>query len=290
MDVRQLAPALLAIGDLFERSNGLLNGTKAHVSVRVTATERGSFVVSLEFWQTVAEHVRALLSPEHIATVDVIVTSLLGKVTGVLGVIKLIKVFRGRRIKRRRVLESGNVEIEMPDGSTAETTEEAIRLYEDRKIREDAADSVKPLEAEGIDTLEVRRGRETLETVQKNEREAFVAAAEKPDYKTLEPTVKSSAQRAVEIVKPSFADDLVWTVSGGEGERFTAKMVDETFQGQIERGEVYFKKGDVAIVEVATRSWIVDGKVHSEHEITRVHRFEHSDGEQLILSEGQAQE
>ena len=84
-------------------------------------------------------------------------TSLFGKATGIIGVYKLIKLFKGKRIKRKRALQNGNVEIELPDGSTAETKEEAIKLYESRKIREDAADSVKPLESEGIDTFEVRR-------------------------------------------------------------------------------------------------------------------------------------
>jgi hypothetical protein len=283
MDVRQLAPALLAIGDLFERSNTLLNRDRAHVSVRVVATEKGSFVVGLEFWQTIAEHVRALLTHENIIAVDKIITSLFGKAAGLLSVFKLIKLYKGKRIKRLRTLTNGNVEIELPDGTSAEVQKETLELYEDRRVREDAAQSVKPVESEGVDTFEIARNGERLEVVTKPEAEGFRKAAEGPEKRTEEPTLESSAPRIVEIVKPSFADDLVWTVSAGEGERFTAKMADKEFQARVDKGDVFFRKGDVAIMEIATRSWVVDGRVHSEHEIVKVKSFEHGIGEQLEL-------
>jgi hypothetical protein len=288
MDVRQLAPALLALGDLFERSNSILNGDKAHVSVRVSTIAKGSFLVHLEFWQTIGDHVRSLLTGDTLATADKIVGSLFTKAAGVLSVIKLIKLFKGKRIKRRSVLKNGNVEIELPDGTIGEATEDAIKLYEDSKIRENAAQTVKPLDYEGIDKVEIRRGEDAIEEIAKSEADSFKVAAEKPDYKSLEPALTSTAARAIEIVKPSFAEDLVWTVSGGEGERFTAKMADPEFNERVNRGEIFFKKGDIAIVEVATKSWFVEGRVHSEHEITHVRRFEHAGSEQLTLQNAKA--
>jgi hypothetical protein len=48
MDVRDLAPALMAIGDLFSVANELLNGTGAEVRVNVQSDfRRGSFEINL---------------------------------------------------------------------------------------------------------------------------------------------------------------------------------------------------------------------------------------------------
>ena len=47
MDVRDLAPALIALGQSFERANALLNGDKASVSLRIRATQPGSFEIVL---------------------------------------------------------------------------------------------------------------------------------------------------------------------------------------------------------------------------------------------------
>lgn len=285
MDIRQLAPALLAVGDLFERANNLLNENRAHISVRVAAVEHGSFVLHLDLWQTVFEQVKTLFSLENISTISDLVDNLFGKAAGVVGVFELIRLLRGKKAKRRRTLQNGNVELELPDGSRAEASPKTLDLYEDQRIRQDAAEAVKPVQSEGIDSFEVRRSGQVIERVEKPDVPNFQQAAEKPDYRDADPAIASSAKRAVEIIKPSFADDLVWTVSGGEGERFTAKMADPNFQERVDRGEVFFKKGDLAIVEVATKSWVVDGKLRSEHEITEVYRFEHRDGQQLGLPE-----
>src|SRR3954469_17506894 len=47
MPVRDLAPALLALGDLFSLSSGLLYPQLSPVAVQVEATEQGSFFVHL---------------------------------------------------------------------------------------------------------------------------------------------------------------------------------------------------------------------------------------------------
>ncbi len=60
MNVRDLALALLAIGQLFDAANTALNRDEARVSVNVTATGAGSFEISFEIVQNLAGQITAL--------------------------------------------------------------------------------------------------------------------------------------------------------------------------------------------------------------------------------------
>lgn len=65
IDVRDLAPSLLALGQLFTRANTLFNGESASVSLRVAATRPGSFDVNLLLAYPTAGFV---LTPQMITT------------------------------------------------------------------------------------------------------------------------------------------------------------------------------------------------------------------------------
>ena len=54
MDVRDLAPAMLGLGQLFDAANSALNGDNAQIKVQVKATEPGCFQITFEVIQTLA--------------------------------------------------------------------------------------------------------------------------------------------------------------------------------------------------------------------------------------------
>src|SRR5271167_299993 len=70
MDVYELGPALVAIGDLVRDTNRLLNGDRAAVDIRVDAGfKSGSFEIQLLLDQRIFESAREAL--EFLAAVDV---------------------------------------------------------------------------------------------------------------------------------------------------------------------------------------------------------------------------
>ena len=66
MDVRLLAPALLSLGQLFDRANEISNAKESVVNLRVRATSRGSFGVELDIVQSVVFTSTAVLSGQFI--------------------------------------------------------------------------------------------------------------------------------------------------------------------------------------------------------------------------------
>jgi hypothetical protein len=74
MDVRDLASALLGIGDLCQAASRVLNGDDVSVSVRVKADfKSGSFDVYLQLVQSLLDHVKdTLYGSEQVSATDVL--------------------------------------------------------------------------------------------------------------------------------------------------------------------------------------------------------------------------
>jgi hypothetical protein len=95
IDVQDLAPALLALGELIETTNGAINGNRAKVSVCVRATAEGSFEVELALVQSLLEHGKHLLDlvTQHKDTISAAkdLSELLFGGTGLYALLKFLK-------------------------------------------------------------------------------------------------------------------------------------------------------------------------------------------------------
>lgn len=78
MDVRDLAPALLAAGQLVDAANSILYGDSARASVQVTATGTGSFEVVLQVVQSIGAQITSLLTSEPLAAASTLATLIFG--------------------------------------------------------------------------------------------------------------------------------------------------------------------------------------------------------------------
>ncbi|KYO50889.1 hypothetical protein PJ900_11475 [Tistrella mobilis] len=240
MDVRDLAPAMLAVGELFDAVNLLLNGEKAEIRVNVKAHEPGCFSVIFEIVQNWKDGLVALF------TGDVVTAALNLKeliVSGG-GLLFLIKKFRGASPEKIERLGDNTVRITI-QGETFDIPVVLLRMYQDIAVRSAVEKVVyKPLQKEGIESVEFSDEKQPRLSVNKAEAEVFKTPP-LPEKIVVETTHRS----AFSIVSLAFKDDNKWRLSDG-GRPISAKIEDEAFLKRVNENLIRFAKGDVLVCEV----------------------------------------
>jgi hypothetical protein len=250
IDVQDLAPALLAIGALVQAANSELNGDRAQIAVKVKATAVGSFEVNVTVVQSVLEQAKALFdfanaNKDGIAAVNDLAdlifkgTTAAGGLGG--GLFALLKWLRGRKPEKITV-SAGDVQVHIGD-TVFVTNYGTIQLAESVAVREQARKVVSTISGNGIESLRVRRGDETLSEVQRSEAQFFELLDEE---ETLADEVRTMT---LQIISLSFKEDNKWRVTDG-GESFGATINDDAFLTRIANNDIAFAKGDYLICEV----------------------------------------
>lgn len=274
MDVRDLAPAMMGLGQLFDAANTALNGDSARVRVQVKATEPGCFQISFEVIQSFGEHLVTLFSGQAATAAANLVTLITGATVTGIGLFGLILKLKGDKIDKIDHLPENMVRIKIGDVSL-DIPVTLLRLYQDVPVRSAAQKVIEePLKQEGIDSFEVREAEKVVIRINKSQASYF----EKPHIpdSTL---VDDTRRSAFSIISLAFKEDNKWRLNDGTN-AISATIEDADFLSKVDANQVSFSKGDILICDVRVVQKQTDSGLKTEYTVIRV--IEHRPGARQI--------
>ncbi|MDR2209384.1 MAG: hypothetical protein LBE22_10500 [Azoarcus sp.] len=264
MDVRELAPALLAVGDMMAAASNALNGNKVRARTEVKASfKTGSFGIDLILSQDFVNQVSDLLTGKGAqATINAtaLIAIIFGAGRGLVGVLKKLK---NRKIKSISENENGVI-IYLEDDEFIETERHVYTLLTDRSVRENLAAVISPINRDGIDRVAFGDDLSFSEQVESCDAVFFETPPVGEDL-----IIDESRRMSFSIISLAFKEDNKWRLYDGNA-TIQARIIDTEFLSRVDQNMEAFSKGDVLVCQVRMQQWQTREGVRTEYTVEQV--------------------
>lgn len=268
MPVRDLAPALLSLGDLFAEASVAMHPKRDPVALNIKAAPtKGSFIIDLilhgpaEAWNTTVD----LFSSDPVEALNNIKELIIAPGAGLFW---YIKSKRNRKVAHREdAPESGQVRLTLDDGTLLEVPADVLALHGNVEVRRQAHRVIEPLNRPGVEAVEFRAEEQATLRVEKDDVPVFEAEG-------VEETVlmERELEMVVSITAPVFIPGNKWRLSDGQ-QSFHATIEDEPFLERVDQGIEFFRAGDMLRCRMRLVQSQREGSLHTEYVVAEV--YEH---------------
>lgn len=259
--IRDLAPSLLALSEAFQEMQQITYPNQQPVSLDIKATDKGSFIVDLILangGDLLTQAIDLLNGKESDA-----LKSLIEIVGGVYGAILFTKSVGKKNIKSKKDLPSGEVKITLDDETSITTSKEAFEAYTNIEFRKSVKEFVRPLEVDGLSTIEFSTEKETSLSISKSDVESFCV----PPSKDKE-LPSSESEVFLQIINVSFAGEK-WKLTSGD-KPFWANIADKEFLKSVSNNQQQFGASDTLKVRLLTEQRLTENGLKAEYTVVKV--------------------
>lgn len=279
MDVRELAPALMALGDLVTSANKAIGGQdNIRVMMSQDSIHQGSFDITLLLDISLFKEIQLFVKNADKVGIAALMTALGWGFTAkdtVHGVFWLIKAIGNKAIKNISQKTDTQKEIHLSGGNTIIVSNNVFNIYMDADSRENIEKIIKPVKKEGITRFEIRDPRNLKDknpyiSITKNEADYFNAPPVNDIVEDMPEASESTL--TVKITSPTFADGQKWRFTDGNN-TFWATIADKDFLEKVNDGDLRFGKGDLIRIQYLTKQSIKGNRLITEYTVTKVLEF-----------------
>jgi len=268
MDSRDLAGALLALGDLMGDAASSLYGEGVKTNVKVRAFKAGSFGIDLSLQQSIMQSIVSILSTHPVEAAS----NASGMIALTFYLINFIKWCGKRKIRSFEAKSDNTLVVILEDGDSQELDERVVQLFQDLKTRKSLVKVLAPLGKSGIDSvkfLEESSGGVKVK-ISKDEHKYFDVPMQQDDL-----LLDEVRTMALSIISLAFKEENKWRLSDGNATIY-AVIADQGFLRDVDENLISFSKGDVLMCRVRITQWQDMSGVRTDYTVEEV--LEHKPG------------
>lgn len=281
MDVRDLAPALLAVGDLLEAATNALYGDRVKPQVDVRGSfKTGSFGIDFALAADWVSRIKDLMAGSEVTAItnSIGILAALGwSVQKVVkpGLFSVLAWLKGRAIDRVELRD--NLAVLHVQGELLEIEFQVLTLLRDVSVRRGCEKILQPMDNPGITSLTVGDDAGNVAQAISPAQRTWFATPEIAD----ELLVDDVRKMVFSIVSLAFKDDNKWRLHDGST-TLHAAISDSAFLAKVDANQINFAKGDILVCQVRVRQWQTLSGAKTDYDVEQV--LEHrTPGRQLSL-------